>query len=109
MSVFSVTVAQRPAGLPTPLLGPNSPLDTRSRALVEDLFAAEARLMDALPSDDPLDEKRRRRVELTRPEILAQPEAIRNTLGTEKDAIDDSAASLAKHTPQRIVMAGCGD
>jgi len=42
-----------------------------ARALVAELFAGEARLMDALPTDDPRDEKRRRRVDLTRIEITA--------------------------------------
>ena len=106
---MSTTSMQRPAGVPTPLLGPDSPLDARSRALVQELFDAEARLMDALPTDDPQDEKRRRRVDLTRPEILAQPDAIRTTLAVERDAIEKVAATLAKAPPQRIVMTGCGD
>ena len=55
-----------PASLLTPLLADDSPLDARSRALVVELFEAEARLMSALPSDDPLDAKRRRRVDLRR-------------------------------------------
>jgi glucosamine--fructose-6-phosphate aminotransferase (isomerizing) len=106
---MSTIPMQRPAGVPTPLLGPDSPLDARSRALVQELFDAEARLMDALPTDDPKDAKRRRRVDLTRPEILAQPDAIRTTLAMEKDAIEAVAAALAKAPPQRIVMTGCGD
>lgn len=101
--------AERPSGVPTPLLAPGSPLDGRSRALVQELFDAEARLMDNLPSDDPQDEKRRRRVALTRPEILAQPDAIRTTLASEGSAIQSAAAALARHPPQRIVMTGCGD
>lgn len=100
---------ERPTDIPTPLLAPDSPLDARARALVQELFDAEARLMDNLPTDDPNDEKRRRRVDFTRPEILAQPDAITTTLGTEKDAIEAVAESLAKNPPQRIVMTGCGD
>ena len=107
--MMSTTSLQRPAGFPTPLLVPDSPLDARSRALVQELFDAEARLMDALPTDDPQDQKRRRRVDLTRPEILAQPDAIRTTLSVEKEAIEKVAAILAKAPPQRIVMTGCGD
>ena len=38
-----------PASLLTPLLADDSPLDVRSRALVVELFEAEARLMSALP------------------------------------------------------------
>jgi glucosamine--fructose-6-phosphate aminotransferase (isomerizing) len=94
---------------PTPLLAPDSPLSAGERALVEELFAAEARLMDNLPTDDPADAKRRRRVELTRPEILAQPDAIRATLAAEAGAIEAAAAALAEMPPQRIILTGCGD
>ena len=97
------------ASLLTPLLADDSPLDARSRALVVELFEAEARLMSALPSDDPLDAKRRRRVDLTRPEILAQPQAIRATLAGARDATVDAAGVLARAGIRRIVMTGCGD
>ncbi|MBB3454304.1 glucosamine--fructose-6-phosphate aminotransferase (isomerizing) [Rhizobium sp. BK313] len=93
----------------TPLLAPDSPLDQHSRKLVEELFEKEARLMDALPTDDPLDEKRRRRVELTRVEILAQPQAIRTTLAEEREATRATAAAFAGLGIKRIVMTGCGD
>ena len=98
-----------PASLLTPLLADDLPLDARSRALVVELFEAEARLMSALPSDDPLDAKRRRRVDLTRPEILAQPQAIRATLAGARDATVDAAGALARAGIRRIVMTGCGD
>lgn len=93
----------------TPLLAPDSPLDQHSRKLVEELFEKEARLMDGLPTDDPLDEKRRRRVELTRVEILAQPQAIRTTLAEEREATKATAAAFASLGIKRIVMTGCGD
>jgi glutamine---fructose-6-phosphate transaminase (isomerizing) len=93
----------------TPLLAPDSPLDAASRKLVEELFEKEARLMDALPTDDPLDEKRRRRVELTRVEILAQPQAIRATLAEEREVTKATAAAFAGRGIRRIVMTGCGD
>ncbi len=93
----------------TPLLAADSPLDAADRALVADLFAREARLMDALPTDDPRDEKRRRRVELTRVEILGQPAAIRDTLAGARDASLAAARALAGAGLRRIVMTGCGD
>jgi glucosamine--fructose-6-phosphate aminotransferase (isomerizing) len=93
----------------TPLLAPDSLLDARSRKLVEELFEKEARLMDALPTDDPLDEKRRRRVELTRVEILAQSQAIRITLDEEREATKETAAAFAGLGIKRIIMTGCGD
>ena len=65
--------------------------------------------MSALPSDDPLDAKRRRRVDLTRPEILAQPQAIRATLAGARDATVEAAGALARAGIRRIVMTGCGN
>ncbi len=98
-----------PTGSLTPLLAPDSPLDDRARALVAALFEREARLMDALPTDDPLDEKRRRRVELTRVEILAQPAAIRDTLATARADAARAARTIASAGVRRVVMTGCGD
>ncbi len=98
-----------PSGPSTPLLAPESPLDDHARALVADLFEREARLMDALPTDDPLDEKRRRRVELTRVEILAQPAVLRDTLAQERANVRRAAAAMAAPGLRRVVMTGCGD
>ena len=93
----------------TPLLAPDSPLDAKARALVTDLFAREARLMDALPTDDPRDAKRRARVELTRVEILGQPASVRDTLAGGREASLAAAADLAGADLRRVVMTGCGD
>lgn len=93
----------------TPLLHPDSPLDSKARALVEMLFEKEAQLMDALPTDDPLDEKRKRRVELTRTEILGQADAIRTTIREARVATIETAAHFAGQKITRIVMTGCGD
>ncbi len=98
-----------PSGPLTPLLAPDSPLDDNARVLVADLFDREARLMEALPTDDPLDEKRRRRVELTRVEILAQPAVIRDTLAQERTPLARAAAALAQADVRRVIMTGCGD
>jgi glucosamine--fructose-6-phosphate aminotransferase (isomerizing) len=97
------------AALLTPLLAQNAPLDARGRAIVTQLFRAEQALMAALPTDDPRDPKRLRRVKLTHAEMFAQPEAIRTTLHRERDAIDRIAASLAAHRFDRVVLTGCGD
>ena len=98
-----------PSAALTPLLAADSPLDDRLRALVGDLFAREQRLMDALPTDDPRDEKRRRRVELTRVEIAGQPQAVRDTLAAGRQPARDAAAILAAAGLRRVVMTGCGD
>lgn len=93
----------------SPLSGQNSPLDSRSRRLIEDLIQRELEKSLTLPTDDPLDQKRRRRVEYTWEEMWAQPEKIRATLDIEGPNIRSAAANFS-HTPiDRVVMAGCGD
>src|SRR5690349_20312672 len=97
------------AQLLTPLLGDQSPLDARSRALITDLFAREQQLMAALPTDDPLDPKRRRRVDFTITEIMEQPYCIRTTLSRERENITAAASNIAGAGIRRIFMTGCGD
>jgi glucosamine--fructose-6-phosphate aminotransferase (isomerizing) len=91
------------------LIAPDSPLDERAHRLVRELHERERQSAAGLPGDDPLDLERRRRVLLTRPEILAQPEAIRATLEEERRAIEEAAAALAARPPKQIYLAGCGD
>ncbi len=93
----------------TPLLETGSPLDGPAKELIEELFRDELELMSNLPTDDPLDAKRRRRVELTFQEIKEQPDCIRSTLDTERGAIEDAAAWLASLSIDRIYLTGCGD
>lgn len=93
----------------SPLLNENSPLDTRSRRLIEDLNRREFEKSLTLPTDDPLDQKRRNRVELTWGEMWAQPEKIELTLDLERESIADAASHLKEKTIDRVVMAGCGD
>jgi glucosamine--fructose-6-phosphate aminotransferase (isomerizing) len=93
----------------TPLLGPDSPLGPEAKDLIRDLFAREQALMAALPTDDPLDPKRRLRVDLTRPEIGEQPDCIRRTLSAGRDDLLLTAERLASSPLRRIVMTGCGD
>jgi glucosamine--fructose-6-phosphate aminotransferase (isomerizing) len=94
---------------PTPLAADNSPLGAPARALIADLYRRECEKALTLPTDDPLDPKRRRRVELTLQEMWGQPEAIRQTLAAERATIATAAATLARHPLDRIVMVGCGD
>jgi glucosamine--fructose-6-phosphate aminotransferase (isomerizing) len=93
----------------TPLLAAGSPLDAHGRDIVERLFRAEQALMAALPTDDPRDPKRLRRVKLTHAEMFAQPAAIRTTWERESESIERVAASLAAHRFDRVVLTGCGD
>ncbi len=95
--------------LPTPLLAVDSPLDATARALVQALFDAEQKMMAALPTDDPRDPKRLRRVKLTHPEMLGQPEAIRDSLAKEAACIETVACAVAATPPRRVFLTGCGD
>lgn len=93
----------------TPLLSPDIPLDDHSRQVIQAAYEKEQRKMAQLPTDDPLDPKRLRRVEITWDEMWAQPEVIKNTLAQETKAIQDAAQHFASHPIDRIVMTGCGD
>ena len=97
------------AAVQTPLLSEQSPLDDRSKRLIESLFEREQQMMAALPTDDPLDPKRRRRVDFTLPEILEQPDVIRTTLARERETVAGAARTIAAAGIKRIAMTGCGD
>ncbi len=93
----------------TPLLAAQSPLDGRARRLVEDLHLAELAKAETLPTDDERDEKRRRRVEWTREEMIGQPSAIAETLQSESRATREAVAALASQDLRRVYLVGCGD
>ena len=93
----------------TPLLAPDSPLDTRARQIVHQLFDREQHLMDTLPTDASDDPKRLERVLLTRGEMLAQPERIVRTLAEEALALDAIAREIARAGFRRVCLTGCGD
>lgn len=83
-------------------------LDARRRAVVERVSEAERAHILALPSDEPLDPKRRARVEATGPELRSQPNAVRATLERNDPALDGIAEHLARHVA-RVVLVGAGD
>jgi len=98
------------ADLPlTPLLAADSALDDRQRSVVRRVAEAEYAKILTLPTDDPLDPKRRARVELTRTEMLAQPEAIEATWDRNADAIPALAQRIASAGIRRVYLAGAGD
>ena len=92
-----------------PLLGPGSQLDPRQQAIVAALQRAERAGAAQVPSDAPLDPGRRRRVELTRAELWAQPTVIGATLEAESAAIREAGRSLAARRLDRLYVVGCGD
>lgn len=93
----------------TPLLEPHGPLDDRQRAVVTRVAEAEYAKILSLPTDDPLDAKRRHRVEVTRDELLAQPKAIAATWARNAGALGPLAARLAQAAPRRAFLVGAGD
>ncbi len=85
-----------------------SPLDVRQRAVVQRVSDAERAHILGLPSNDPLDEKLRFRVQATGPELFGQPSAIRATLQVNNAALDSIADRLAAGV-RRVLLVGCGD
>lgn len=93
----------------TPLLDPEGPLDERQRAVVTRVAEAEYAKILGLPTDDPLDPKRRYRVEVTRGELLAQPQAIESTWARNTDVLGSLAGRLSAAAPKRAFLVGAGD
>jgi glucosamine--fructose-6-phosphate aminotransferase (isomerizing) len=93
----------------SPLLDKDSPLDQHSRTLIEELSRRELEKSLTLPTDDPKDQKRRKRVEFTWDEMWVQPEKIITTLELEHSAIHNAANHLGNTPVDRVVMVGCGD
>lgn len=93
----------------TPLLASDSALDERQRGVVRRVAEAEYSKILSLPTDDPLDPKRRSRVGLTRTEMLGQPEAIQATWNLNAERIPVVAQRIARMRLQRVYLAGAGD
>jgi glucosamine--fructose-6-phosphate aminotransferase (isomerizing) len=93
----------------TPLLAPGSPLDERSRALIQALYDKETTRLKSLPIDDALNPVRRRRVEITRSEIAGQPECLVKTLTSQAESIQATVEMIYRAPPKRIYLTGCGD
>ena len=93
----------------SPLLDIPGLFDERQRAVIERVSAAERAHILGLPSDDPLDPKRRFRVEATRPELLGQPDAVRRTLARNTAELDLVADRLGSGVFDRVFLVGAGD
>lgn len=94
---------------PSPFIGDGSPLDARQQRIVERVSAAEHASIVALPTDHPLDPKRRARDEATHPELLAQPDRIRETLDANDAALTELASVIAAMHVDRVFVTGAGD
>lgn len=92
-----------------PLLGPGSRLSSDQQELLAALQRAEREQSSRLSPNTLLDPERRRRVELTLGEMLAQPRAIKETLDAEAEAIRNTGRAIAARHMRRIYLVGCGD
>lgn len=93
----------------SPLIGENSPLNEADQALIARLNKEESAHIAGLPTDDPNDPKRQRRVGFTMPEILDQPSCVEKTVKNHRETIRTTAQAIAKVGFTRILMTGCGD
>lgn len=83
-------------------------LDERRRGVLADVATRERAFILAGAGDDPLDPERRFRVEATRGEMFAQPDAIRRTLAANAPTLKSLAAYLAGRF-DRVLLVGAGD
>lgn len=95
--------------IPTPLMEKEFNFDAHSIEVIR--TAQEKEMMKAmdLPTDDPVDPKRMKRVEYTWDEMQTQPEIIKKTTELERDSIKAAAKFFAEKSIDRIIMVGCGD
>lgn len=95
--------------LASPLLSADSPLDDRQKRVITRVSEAERVGILALPTDDPLDPKRRKRVEATRDEMFGQPRAITNTWSRNTGELEAVSRRIAARSFDRVFLVGAGD
>src|SRR5258705_3352984 len=93
----------------SPLTLAASPLDQRQKPVVERIRAAEHAAILTLPTDDPLDPKRRRRTEATWGELADQPGAVRRTWAANEQSLGAAAEAIAARRIDRAYLVGAGD
>lgn len=98
-----------PETIKTPLLADDSPLDANSKKLIGDIYEAEQEKAKNLPTDDPLDPKRKKRVMLTYDEMMAQPAVVERNLRAARESINELTNLLAGKDINRVYLTGCGD
>jgi glucosamine--fructose-6-phosphate aminotransferase (isomerizing) len=108
-TTLTVEVGCLEQGPVSPLLLPGSPLDRRQKAVVERITAAEHAAILTLPTDDPLDPKRRRRTEATWGELADQPGAVRRTWAANDKLLTAAAGAIAERRIDRAYLVGAGD
>ena len=96
--------------LGSPFVGEDSPLHPEHRAVIRAICEREAALPWSIPAgDEPLDERRMKRVCFTYEELLEQPDKVAETLREEREAIREAAKHLCKRPIKRVYLTGCGD
>lgn len=96
--------------LGSPFVGEDSPLHPEHRAVIRAICEREAALPWSIPAgDEPLDERRMKRVRFTYEELLEQPDKVAETLREEREAIREAAKHLCKRPIKRVYLTGCGD
>jgi glucosamine--fructose-6-phosphate aminotransferase (isomerizing) len=84
-------------------------LDERQRAVLARVADAERVAMLALPTGGPCDAERRRRVEATRDELLAQPAVVDRNWEGNREALDGAAWMIADRELDRAFLVAAGD
>jgi glucosamine--fructose-6-phosphate aminotransferase (isomerizing) len=84
-------------------------LDDRALALLHQVAQAERTAARALPTDDPLDPRRRFRTDATRPELLAQPDVVVRNWAENTNALAELTTRIHRHDPDRVFLVGAGD
>ena len=85
------------------------PLDEIEMSLISRASEVERAGILALPTDDPLDSKRRARVEATRDELFDQSRAIEGTWSNNAQALASISSRINRFQPTRIFLVGAGD
>ncbi|MBQ8995695.1 MAG: SIS domain-containing protein [Oscillospiraceae bacterium] len=97
-------------GLCPVLLGPESCLSEEDRKMLSDMYEAEGdAAWEPVAGDDPLDERRIKRVSYTYQELREQPDKIAETIREEREAIREAARQVFSRKINQIYMVGCGD
>jgi glutamine---fructose-6-phosphate transaminase (isomerizing) len=91
------------------LIGPETPLSHEQVVLLKELSEAEKEKALLLPGDAALDEKRRARVEATRPELFGQSAVIERCWSENSGQLEELAHRYAEKAIDRVFLVGAGD
>lgn len=88
----------------------NSILNKRDQEVLRKMYEKEGdRAWLPAAGDDPLDPERKRRVDCTYPELLEQPDKVKETITEEREQIRAAALTLCRRRINKIYLTGCGD